>query len=73
METTADKIEIVRMSQNESNMPNSPIETTKWHPDEPNGCRSHADGLSACTHTYCVGNDMQTAADEAEHIRMSQK
>jgi len=59
----------VSIPQNDSNTESSPMETAKWHPDEPNGCGSHADGSSAHTHAYCIGNNTQTAANEAESVR----
>ena len=70
--TTANMSETVSKRRNEPEMPNSPMETAKQHPDEPNGCGSHADGSSARTHMYCVGNDMQTATNEAESVRTHQ-
>jgi len=50
-------------------MPNSPMETAKWTPDVPNGSGSRADGSSVCRHAYCVGNETETAGNEAEHVR----
>jgi len=62
--------EIVSIPRKRTKPPDLPFGTTRTAPDEPNGCGSHADGSSARTHAYCVGNDMQTAANEAESVRM---
>jgi len=70
--TTANVSETVSKRRNEPEMPNSPMETAKRHPDKPNSCGSHADGSSARTHAYCIGNDTQTATNEAESVRMHQ-
>jgi len=67
--TTANDSRTVRTRQNESKTPNSPMETTRRRPDEPNGCGSHADASSASTHAHCVGNKTETAGNEAEHVR----
>jgi len=67
--TTADAPQTVSIPRNDSKTPNLPMETAKWHPDEPNGCGSRADGSSARTHAYCVGNETETAGNEAEHVR----
>jgi len=66
--TTANATQNVSTGPTEPKPPDSPLETAKQHSDEPNGCRSHADGSSACTHAYCVGNDTQTAANAPETV-----
>jgi len=48
---------------------NSPMETTRRRPDEPNGCGSRADGPSVHTDTHSVGNATETAKNEAESVR----
>jgi len=35
----------------------------------PNGCGSHADASSVRRDTYWVGNETETAGNEAEHVR----
>jgi len=68
-ETPAIAPEDVRTPRNNSKTRNSPMETARWTPDAPNGCGSHADASSRRTDAYCVGNDTQTAANEAESVR----
>jgi len=68
-ETTADETEIVRTSRNRLKPLNSPMETARRRPDEPNGCGSCADGSSACTDAHCVGNETETARNEAKRVR----
>ena len=43
--TAANTPEDVSIPRNEQKLLNSPIGTTRWTPDEPNGCGSHADAL----------------------------
>jgi len=45
------------------------METAKRQPDEPDGCRSRADGSSVCTDTHSAGNGRETAGNESERIR----
>ena len=68
----ANAMETVRTPQKQAKPPDSPMETAKWHPDEPNGCGSHANGPSVCTGMQSVGNDAETAAEEAETVRTRQ-
>ena len=67
--TAVNAPENVSIPRNESKTQDSPIETAKRHPDEPNGRGSRADGSSARMHAYCVGNEMETAGNEAERVR----
>jgi len=71
-ETTTDAPQTVRKPQNESKTKNSPMETTRRRPDEPNGCGSRADGSSACTDVHSVGNATETAANGTETVRTRQ-
>jgi len=61
--------EIVSIPRKREKPPDSPMETARRRPDEPNGCGSHADASSARTHAHCVGNKTETAGNEAEHVR----
>ena len=53
-------------------LPDLPFGTTKQIPDEPYGCRDHADVSNTRTDTYSIGNSMETAANETQNIRMRQ-
>ena len=48
------------------------METAKQHPDEPNSCGSHVDGPSIRTGMESIGNNAETAAEEAETVRTRQ-
>jgi len=67
--TAVDATETVSTPRKESKTQNSPMETTRRRPDEPNGCGSRADGSSARMHAYCAGNGRETAENETESIR----
>jgi len=67
--TTANATETVRTPRRKQKPPNSPEETARRRPDEPNGCGSHADASSVHTDTHCVENETETAENEAESIR----
>jgi len=70
--TAANTPERIRTRRNKPEIPNSPEETARWRPDEPNGCGSRADGSSAHRRAHCVGNETETAENEAESIRSRQ-
>jgi len=70
--TAVNAIETVSTPRKESKRPNSPEETARWCPDEPNGCRSHTDVLSMHTDTHCGGKEMETAENKAETVRTHQ-
>jgi len=67
--TAANAPEIVSIPQKREKPPDSPMETARRRPDEPNGCGSHADASSARTHAHCIGNKTETAGNEVEHVR----
>ena len=48
------------------------VENEQPRSDEPDGCRSHVDRLSAHTDMCSIGNAMETAENEAETIRTRQ-
>jgi len=70
--TTANASDIVSIPREESNMPNSPMETAKRTPDVPDRCGSHTDVSSARMDAYCIGNDTETATNETEIVRSHQ-
>jgi len=57
--TTANESEIVSTPRKKTKPPNSPMETAKRHPDEPNGCGSRADWSSVRTDAHCGGNETE--------------
>ena len=65
-------METVRTPQKRAKLPDSPMETAKRQPDEPNSCRSHVDGPSVRMGVESVGNDTETAAEEVETVRTHQ-
>ena len=69
-ETAANMSENIRMHQNRSKTQDSPTQSAKQLPDEPNSCRYHLDGSDGWTDMQNSGNEMETPADEAETINM---
>ena len=67
--TTANEPQIVSIPRMKEKPPDLPMETTRGHPDEPNGCGNPADTLSVRTDTHSVGVGMEMAEKEAENIR----
>jgi len=70
--TTKNAPDVVSIPRKRLKLPDSPMETARWRPDEPNGCGNHADGSSVHAGVQRVGNDAETAANETENIRMCQ-
>jgi len=70
---TAENVtEIVSIPRKRAKPPDLPVETTRWTPDAPNGCGSHADASSVRRDAHCAGNGRETPAKEAERVRMRQ-
>jgi len=70
--TTANATEIVSTPPRRKKPPDSPVSTIRRTPDEPNGCRNHADASSARTYAYCVGNDAETVGNATKNVRTYQ-
>ena len=64
-----DTVSIPRMK---AKPPDLPFGTAKRIPDEPYGCRDHADVLNACTDVYSIGTGTETAANEMQNVRTCQ-
>ena len=74
-----DTIKKVRMQQNMSKPPNSPIETARWRSHGPNGCGSHAEASSMQTDVHSLKMDVQSItanakmpANESRNVRTRQ-
>ena len=61
--------ENIRLPCKKDKPPNLPVEASRGHPDEPDGCRNHADASSAHTDSHCIGNEMETAANGTGNVR----
>ena len=70
--TTANATQSVSIPQKHAKPPDSPMETARRCPDEPNGCGSCADGWSICRDMYCIGNNMETPANASEDVSIPQ-
>jgi len=64
--------ETVSIPQNDSKTPNLPMETARRRPDEPNSCRSRADGLSVRTNAHSVETDTEMAENSSRSVRKRQ-
>ena len=64
--------ENVRLPRKKDKPPNLPVEASRGHPDEPDGCGNHADALSAHMDSHCIGNETETAANGTGNVRTSQ-
>ena len=62
--TTKNAPDVIGIPQKRLKPPDSPMETARRHPDEPNSCGSCADGSSIHMDVQSVGNDAKTAANE---------
>ena len=58
--------------QKKGKLPDLPMETTRGHPDEPDGCGNHADASSVHTDVHGVRLRTETAANKALNIRRCQ-
>ena len=67
--TTANETQIVSIPRMKEKQPDLPMETTRGHPDEPDGCGNPVDTSSVRTDTHSVGVGMETAEKEAENVR----
>ncbi|KIM53216.1 hypothetical protein SCLCIDRAFT_32076 [Scleroderma citrinum Foug A] len=61
--------ENVRLPRKKDKPPNLPVEASRGHPDEPDGCGNHADASSARTDSHCIGNEMEMAANRTGNVR----
>ena len=66
-------MEIVSIPRIKEKPPDIPMEITRGHPDEPDGCGNPADTLSVQTDAHSIGEEMETAANEMENVRKRQK
>ena len=71
--TTANEMQIVSIPRIKEKLPDIPMETTRGHPDEPDGCGNPADTSSVQTDAHSIGEEMETAANETENVRKCQK
>jgi len=69
--TTANAPDVVSTPPRRNKPPDIPVSTAKRHPDEPNGCRNHADALNARTDVHSVGTDTKTTTNASETVRTS--
>ena len=68
-ENDPETISIPRMKEKP---PDLPMETTRGHPDEPDGCGNPADMSSICTDTHSIGVGTETAEIETGNVRIRQ-
>ena len=68
-QTAGNETKNVRTRRTEEKMQNSPSRAAKRAPDEPDGCREHADASTVRTDAYSVETDTETAANKAESVR----
>ena len=64
--------ENVRSSRKKAKPPDLPLEASRRHPDEPDGCGNHADASSARTDSHCVGNGTETAENDSRNVSKCQ-
>jgi len=67
--TAANVPEIVSIPRKREKPPDSPMETARRRPDEPNGCGSCADGSSACTVLETRWKRLQTERKPSECVK----
>ena len=68
----AEAPEIISIPQMQEKLLDLPMETTRGHPDEPNGCGNHVDGLSTRTDVHTTEDKTQMAVNKTENVRKCQ-
>ena len=66
---SANEPESISIPREKAKPPDSPIGTTRGHPDKPNGCGNHADRSSVPTKVHSIGNEREPAANETGNVR----
>ena len=70
---SANAMENVSIPRIKEKPPDIPMEITRGHPDEPDGCGNSADTSSMQTDAHSIGEETETAANETENVRKRQK
>ena len=64
--------ENIRSSQKKAKPPDLPVEASRRHPDEPDGCGNHADASSAHMDSHCIGNGTEMAENDSRNVSKCQ-
>ncbi|KIM57362.1 hypothetical protein SCLCIDRAFT_28844 [Scleroderma citrinum Foug A] len=70
--TTANEMQSVSIPRKKAKPPDSPVDTTRTTPVEPNGFRDHTDGSDAWMDVQSVGYKRETAENETESVSTRQ-
>ena len=72
MNKPANAPDIISIPRKKAKPPDSPVDTTRTAPVEPNGFGDHADGLDARMDVQSIGYERETAENETESVSTHQ-
>ena len=73
MDTPENGAETISKPRKKDKPPDSPSQSTRMPPDEPDGCGNHPNTLSMYKDTHSIGNETETSENETEIVSKRQK